>query len=129
MDNRILIKQPISPVKPSQRPDAKKQAERNQQASFRDIIQEKINKKSEVKFSKHAAGRLASRNIQLSETDLNKLAQGLDKAKDKGARDSLIMVNQVAYVVSVENKTVITAIDNESVKENVFTNIDSAVFM
>ena len=53
----------------------------------------------------------------------------LEKAENKGSKDSLIMVDNVAYVVSVENKTVITAIDDQNVKENVFTNIDSAVFM
>lgn len=82
-----------------------------------------------IKFSKHAQERLNSRSITLSEKDLSQLAEGVRKAEEKGARDSLIILNDIAYVVSIKNKTVITAVDNNSLEERVFTNIDSAVFM
>lgn len=78
-------------------------------------------------FSGHAEERLRTRNIELSEADLVKLDQAVDKASQKGARDSLVLLNDLAFVVSVTNRKVITAMDGSSLKENVFTNIDSAV--
>jgi len=131
MDGRFRINQPINPVRQS---DNKNKANNKQKTnksnkSFKEILNSKINPKDEVKFSKHAKKRIDSRNIQLGEKEFDKLLNGLEKAENKGSKDSLIMVDNVAYVVSVENKTVITAIDDQNVKENVFTNIDSAVFM
>ena len=126
VDNRLIINQPLQPTRKAadqqQKADRKRKAD---QASFKQVLTEKIG----LKFSKHAKNRLVSRGIQVSSKDLEKLGKGVEKAADKGARDSLIMVNRVAYVVSVENKTVITAIDDKNIRENVFTNIDSAVFM
>lgn len=84
---------------------------------------------TEVKFSQHALERMNSRNIKLNEADLNKLNHAVEKAEQKGARESLILINDTALVVSVKNKTVITAMDGASMKENVFTNIDSAVIV
>ena len=130
MDNRFRINQPINPVKKSNNDNKgrHKNNDNKNKSSFKEIFNKKLNKK-EIKFSKHAKQRISSRNIKLGKKELNKLIGGLEKAEDKGAKDSLIMVDKVAYVVSVENKTVITAIDDQNVKENVFTNIDSAVFM
>jgi len=82
---------------------------------------------AELKFSKHAQKRLASRNIDFSAGDMEKLQQAIDVARKKGARDSLVLMGDLALVVSVKNNTVITAVDEGSTKENVFTNIDSAV--
>ena len=89
-------------------------------------MQQKIN---EVKFSQHAQERLNSRNIKLSATDLKKLDNAVEKIAQKGAKESLIMLNDVALVVSVKNKTVITAMDGASAKDNIFTNIDSAMII
>ena len=82
---------------------------------------------SELKFSKHAQKRLASRNIDFSAGDMEKLQQAVDVARKKGARDSLVLMGDLALVVSIKNNMVITAVDESSTKENVFTNIDSAV--
>jgi flagellar operon protein len=83
-----------------------------------------------IKFSKHAIDRLQDRNIKLNETQMDKLYEAVDKAEKKGARESLVLFKEdLALVVSVKNRTVITAIDGESMKENVFTNIDSAVII
>ncbi|HEX3047301.1 MAG TPA: flagellar biosynthesis protein, partial [Bacillota bacterium] len=57
------------------------------------------------------------------------LRDAVNKAEAKGARESLILMDQMALVVSIKNRTVITAVDNESLKDNVFTNIDSAVIV
>ena len=94
--------------------------------SFDAILQKKIN---EVKFSQHAQERLNSRNIKLTANDLQKLDNAVEKIAQKGAKESLIMLNDVALVVSVKNKTVITAMDGESAKDNIFTNIDSAMII
>jgi flagellar operon protein len=133
IDNRLTINQPLNPVKKG---DNNKAVQKNKQAgkssekiSFQKVLSDKIKDKTGVEFSKHARQRMITRDIKVSETQLNKLKNAVEKAENKGAKDSLIMVDKVAYVVSVENKTVITAMDNKNVKENVFTNIDSAVFM
>ena len=131
MDGRFRINQPINPVRQSDNKNKTNNTQKKNKSNktFKDILNSKIKQKDEVKFSKHAKKRINSRNIQLGEREFAKLMNGLEKAENKGSKDSLIMVDNVAYVVSVENKTVITAIDDQNVKENVFTNIDSAVFM
>lgn len=130
MDNRLLVNRPIQPLKPGEQTRTKKTKKQDgNQPSFKKIITDKIKEKSNVKFSKHAQKRLMSRGIHLRDKDLQLLNNGVARAEEKGSKDSLIMVNKVAYVVSVENKTVITAIDDQNLKENIFTNIDSAVFM
>lgn len=96
-------------------------------ANFNQLLQQEI---SGVKFSQHALQRLNSRKIQLDSTQLNKLSQAVEKAAQKGAKESLILMNDnLAFVVSVKNKTVITAMDGANIKDNVFTNIDSAVIV
>ncbi|MCC7433438.1 MAG: hypothetical protein IT363_02050 [Methanoregulaceae archaeon] len=81
----------------------------------------------QLKLSGHAQTRLQSRNIELGADQWERVMNGVNKAAEKGARDSLVMVDDVALVVSVKNRTVITAVDKANLKENVFTNIDSAV--
>jgi flagellar operon protein len=80
-----------------------------------------------IKFSAHAQTRLQSRNIPFGPEETARLEAAIGKAQAKGARDSLVLMDGVALVVSVKNRTVITAVDAASLKENVFTNIDSAV--
>lgn len=82
-----------------------------------------------LKLSGHAATRLQSRNIELGADEWKRVMQGVEKAASKGAKESLVVVDDVALVVSVKNRTVITAVDKANLKENVFTNIDSAVIV
>jgi len=97
------------------------------QTTFNQVLAQQL---SGVQFSQHALQRMESRNITLEKTDLLKLNNAIDKAAQKGAKESLVLMNNnVALVVSVQNKTVITAMDSVSMKENVFTNIDSAVII
>lgn len=105
----------------------KKVVDRN--TDFRHIFQEELQKGKEVKVSAHAAQRLRSRNITLGQKDMEKITQAVDKARDKGARESLILYGDVVLIASIQNRTVITAMDRESSRENVFTNIDSAVLI
>lgn len=82
-----------------------------------------------LKFSAHAQARMKLRNINLSPEDIARLNQVVDKAQAKGAKESLILMNDLALVVSIKNRTVITAVDGANIKENIFTNIDSAVIV
>lgn len=82
-----------------------------------------------VRFSAHAQARLQSRHIVLDTEALRRVENAVDKAAEKGSRESLLLMDDVALIVSVRNRTVITAIDKENLKENVFTNIDSAVVL
>ena len=78
-------------------------------------------------FSRHALERLQQRGIDLGEQTMQRLTGGIARAADKGSRDSVIFVDGTAFVVSVKNNTVITAVPSERMREHVFTNIDSAV--
>jgi flagellar operon protein len=82
-----------------------------------------------LRFSAHAMQRLQSRNISLTSEDVAKMNAMADKAAAKGAKNSLFIMRDTAMVVSIKNRTVITAVDSESMKENVFTNIDSAAII
>lgn len=82
-----------------------------------------------LKFSAHAMQRLQSRNISLTSDDVAKMNVMADKAAAKGAKNSLFIMRDIAMVVSIKNRTVITAVDSDSMKENVFTNIDSAAII
>jgi len=78
-------------------------------------------------FSKHALERVQRRGISLDPTTISRLREGVGRVAGKSARDSLVLVDGTAFVVSVNNRTVITAVGSEHMREHVFTNIDSAV--
>ena len=80
-----------------------------------------------LRFSKHALGRLSDRNIELNTEQLERLNDGARKAGQKGIRDSLVIVDQLAFIVNVPNQTVVTAMDSTATDENIFTNINGAV--
>lgn len=82
-----------------------------------------------LKVSGHAQTRFKSRQIELNGEAWNRVLEGVERAAQKGAKESLVMVDDIALVVSVRNRTVITAVERERLKENVFTNIDSAVIV
>lgn len=87
------------------------------------------NRIGEVKFSKHASLRLEERNIELTKEQLDRLNEGTMKASDKGIKDSLILVDELAFIVNVPNNTVVTTMDSTNTEESVFTNIDGAVII
>ncbi len=78
-------------------------------------------------FSKHAVDRLNRRGIDVNQATLQRLTDGINKAAAKGSRDSVVFVDNTAFVVSVANNTVVTAVGAQNMREHVFTNIDSAV--
>ncbi|MCQ2542529.1 MAG: flagellar protein [Lachnospiraceae bacterium] len=96
--------------------------------SFGDILKQKVeDNRSEVRFSKHAMQRLENRNISLTEGQMNRLNEGLKQANIKGIKESLVLVDELAFIVNVPNSTVITAMNQNSDDDKVFTNIDGAV--
>lgn len=80
-----------------------------------------------VKFSNHAIERMRTRGISYSPEDITKLSDAISRAAAKGSKDSLVLMNDSALIVSVKNNTVVTVMDKNALKENVFTNIDSTV--
>jgi flagellar operon protein len=119
MDPRItnarigdLLQQQTTPVAPQKTGEG-----------FADILQDRL------KVSGHAQTRLQSRGIDLDQGAWDRVMNGVDRAAAKGAKESLVMVDNVALVVSIRNRTVITAVDKDSLKDNVFTNIDSALIV
>lgn len=94
--------------------------------SFEEILQ-RTQEDGEVKFSKHAANRLNDRNIELTEEQLERLNDGTKKAGDKGIKESLVLIDELAFIVNTKSNTVITAFVQGETKENIFTNIDGAV--
>jgi len=83
----------------------------------------------EVHFSKHAKKRIEERNLSLDGEEFFKLRGAIDKLKNKGGKDSLVITNNAAYIVDVDNETVVTAMAKDDMKENVFTKIDSTLFI
>ena len=95
--------------------------------SFQNIFSNKLEDNSPIHFSKHASMRLNERNVSLSSEQIKRVESGIDKASKKGINDSLVLVDNVALVVNVKNKVVITDMNSEN--ENIFTNIDGAVIV
>ncbi len=94
--------------------------------SFADVLKETSGQEP-LHFSKHALERVQRRGIALDPSTLGRLQDGVGRAAGKGSRDSIVLVDGTAFVVSVNNRTVVTAVSPEHMREHVFTNIDSAV--
>jgi flagellar operon protein len=92
--------------------------------SFDKVLDEEITR---VKFSQHAKNRIETRKIDITGEDLAKLDDAVEKAKEKGAKESLILMRDMAFIVNIKSNTIVTALDGEQIKDNVFTNIDSVI--
>ena len=103
------------------------------EVSFEDVLRQKQNESvmesSGLKFSKHAASRLNDRNIALTDSQNVRLENGVKQASEKGITESLVLVDSLAFIVNVPNKTVVTALDQTEANSNIFTNIDGAVII
>jgi len=95
--------------------------------SFQELLQKE--RTSEVNVSAHARERLEDRDINLEEQDWRKISEAVDKAEEKGVRSSLLLYGDVALIASVTNRTIVTAVDQQSSQEHVFTGIDGAVIV
>lgn len=132
--------QPLQPPKPTQSPGSVKQGKPGSapKTSFSDVLAGQLAEKTKappaqpafgVEFSAHALARLKERNITLSSDDLARLGKGVQLAESKGSKNALILMDDTAFIVSVKNNKVITAVPKESAVDNVFTQIDSAAIV
>jgi len=96
---------------------------------FDELLNTELEGTASLSFSAHAQSRLASRQIQLTPQQVSRLQGAVHQAAEKGARDSLVLVDNLAFIVSVANRTVVTAVDRAAQTGNVFTQIDSAVIV
>lgn len=100
--------------------------------SFQQVLEQTNVRKDDLQgvvFSKHANERLASRNINLNDEQMDRLNKGVMQAKEKSIKESLVMMDNIAFIVNIKNNTVVTAMDQETNDSNVFTNIDGAVIV
>lgn len=127
-----------SDAQKAEKTNALKQGEKSEfkglvdQLSQGDLRQPQVTQKdigAEVNVSTHAMKRLQERNIELDGNEYMKLKEAIGKLKNKGGHDSLVITNKAAYVVDVDKNTVVTAVDKNNMNENVFTKIDSTIFM
>ena len=89
---------------------------------------ETLSQAQNLKFSNHAQKRLETRNINLTEDGITRLSNAVDKAEKRGGKESLVMVDDMAFIVNVRDRLVVTALDSKNRGEGVFTQIDSVVF-
>jgi flagellar operon protein len=95
----------------------------NTSSSFADALEQ-----ANVKFSNHAQKRLETRSIEMDQSSMNRLSSAVDKAQAHGAKESLILMDDLAFVVNIQDRTVVTTVDMNHRKEGVFTQIDTVVF-
>lgn len=123
---------PLSPRAPLYRPGSPAQIGANRpqaSGSFQDLFSQELGRKAPVTFSKHAEQRLETRNIRLTSGELEAISAAVNRAAEKGIRDSLILMKDMAFIVNVPGRVVVTAMSGETARENVFTNIDGAVVL
>lgn len=95
--------------------------------SFKSILEESIKGKKDIKISAHAQQRLEERDIDLEEKDINRINEAMNNLEKKGARESLMLYKDIAFIASINNRTIITALEAEDI--DIVTNIDSAVII
>lgn len=97
--------------------------------SFGMILEGQIRQQEHIKFSKHAQERLIARNVQLTQEDISNIDKAVEKAARKGIKDTLILLGNTALIANVRSKTIITAATEDTLKDNIFTNIDGAIII
>jgi flagellar operon protein len=135
--NSFLIPNVSSLPSESQKAEKANALKQGEKSEFKGLIEEQLrhpqvsanNVGAEVNVSSHAMKRLQERNIELDGNEYMKLKEAVSKLRAKGGHDSLVITNKAAYVVDVDKNTVVTAVDKNNMNENVFTKIDSTIFM
>ena len=110
-------------------PEAVRSSQPQTGKSFREVLEQEAQKTPVLSFSRHAAGRVAERGIEISRTGMERLEEGLRMAREKGLNDTLILMDGSAFIVSAQNGTVITAMPSQELNGRVFTNIDGTVIL
>lgn len=118
--------QPYHTETPSSTADASTQTNGR---SFQELFEKSLRQNQGVEFSKHAASRVAERNIELTNSNLERLNQGVKIAQEKGLDSTLILIDRTAFIVSAQNNKVITTVSENDLTGNVFTNIDGTVII
>lgn len=121
VSNNLKLQLEHQIVKPQQSVAASK--------GFADVLKGELDKNDGVKFSKHAMERIQSRGVDMSQQTLDSLNRAVTKARAKGCKDIAVIGEANAFIVSVQNNTVITTMNALEMRENIFTNIDSAVLL
>lgn len=121
VSNNLKLQLEHQIVKPQQSAVASK--------GFADVLKGELDKNDGVKFSKHAMERIQSRGVDMSQQTLDSLNRAVTKARAKGCKDIAVIGEANAFIVSVQNNTVITTMNALEMRENIFTNIDSAVLL
>ena len=98
-----------------------------EKGSFREVLEKVQNENNPIRFSRHAVNRLNTRGIDMTPEQVSRLEGARNQAKDKGINDTLILLDDMAFIVNVPNNTVVTAMDREEGENSIFTNIDGAV--
>lgn len=119
----------VSPGKGAAPSPAKKHERAGQPVSFEEMLSAEFRKVGGLKLSAHAERRLVERNLALRPEDMSKIEGAVQRAANKGARESLVIYGDLALVASVKNRTIITALEGKDMTEHIFTNIDSAVII
>ncbi|OBZ16884.1 MULTISPECIES: TIGR02530 family flagellar biosynthesis protein [Bacillales] len=115
----------IFPVKSTPLQPSKSAVSRSSQPTpFQEMLDAKV-----LKFSHHAEVRMQQRGIKLQPESLTKIMNAVEEAASKGAQDSLIVFRDIAMIVNVPSRTVVTAMDGGQMRSNVFTQIDSAIIL
>lgn len=127
MDKVQLHRIPSQPLIHKQ--TTKKTTETTKNSFLEHLQRATTNTTANLKLSKHASERLAERNISISEVEWSNIAARVDEAKAKGVKDSLVLMDQAALIVSAKNGTVITAMDRNEAKSQIFTNIDGTIVL
>ena len=125
-DSLFIHPQPIQPAALRKDTATATALNTNPSVSFKQVLGDQLDQGG-VRFSKHATQRMQSRGIEMSENALGRLNQAVRMADEKGSRDSVVLLDSAALVVSIKDNTVVTVADKEQLKGNVFTNIDSAI--
>ena len=100
----------------------------NQTGNFKELLGQRISEDNSVKFSKHAEQRMELRHIKITGEGRKKLGAAVERAAGKGVKDSLVVMDDMAFLINIKSKTVVTVMSNSELKDNIFTNIDGAVF-
>ncbi|WP_315077749.1 TIGR02530 family flagellar biosynthesis protein [uncultured Clostridium sp.] len=129
MSYRIINGQvyPVGAFEPIKNTNPKSIIQTEEKNSFKDVLNNVINKNEGFIVSKHAAERLDE--INFTDKDMQEIEKGFQIAKDKNSKNSVILYKDTALIASIENRTLITAVEKERAKDNIFTNIDSVVIL
>jgi len=106
-----------------------RQTKKVQEETFQQVLKKKVESAEGLKFSKHANARINSRQITISDEQMKRLQDGANKAGEKGIKESLVLVDSLAFIVNTKQNTVITAMNQHEANENIYTNIDGAVII